>query len=256
MSIASHEELLGMRKVSEVVALALRKMREYALPGMDCRELDEYGGRLILAAGANPAPKMSYGFPGYTCISVNHEVAHGIPASTKILREGDLVNIDVSAELDGFWSDNGGSFVLGGKDPHAHQPLVDASEEILMKAIATIRPGMRIAELGRFIESSARKRGYRVIRNLVGHGIGRKLHEHPKYIPNYYDGSNIDRFRKNMVVAIETFISTGSVYAKDSNDGWTLVSGDKSFVAQHEHTIMITDELPLILTAANGIGAQ
>jgi methionyl aminopeptidase len=253
MSITSGEELLGMRRVSEAVGITLRKMREYARPGMNCRELDEYGGSILKKYGARAAPKLSYGFPGYTCISVNHEVAHGIPSPEKILQEGDLVNIDVSAELNGFWSDNGGSFVLGTHDRGNLEPLVNASKEILMQAISIIRPGMRIAEFGRTIETAARRKGYRVIRNLVGHGIGRSLHEHPKYIPNYYDAGNRDRFRKNMVVAVETFISTGATNAKETPDGWTLVTGDTSYVAQHEHTLMITDKEPMILTLANGI---
>ncbi|WP_324674532.1 type I methionyl aminopeptidase [Hymenobacter sp. GOD-10R] len=252
MSIASESDLLGMQKISEAVGLTLKHMREYAQPGMTAKQLDEYGGKLLQDLGAKSAPRLTYGFPGWTCISVNQEVAHGIPSAHKVLQEGDLINIDVSAELDGFWSDNGGSFVLG-HDQHAHQPLVDASKRILQKAISQVRGGVRIAEIGRLIENEARKSGYKVIRNLAGHGIGRGLHEEPHEILNCYDGRNRARFKKNSVVAIETFISTASSYAEEQQDGWTLIGNRGGFVAQHEHTVVVTDGKPIILTAANGI---
>lgn len=252
MSITSQLELSGMQKVSEAVAETLRQMREYARPGMNTAELDEFGGKLLTAFGAKSAPKETYGFPGSTCISLNHEVAHGIPSVNKIMQEGDLINIDVSAELNGFWSDNGGSFVLG-KDLNGHHTLVEASRRILKLAINNIRAGVKIADIGKLIEKEAAKKGYRVIRNLVGHGVGRSLHEEPTEIPNYYDRTLKTRFRKNTTVAIETFISTGAGYAKDSGDGWTFITGDKSYVAQHEHTILITEQDAMILTAANGI---
>ncbi len=252
MSISSQAELLGMQKASEAVALTLRKMREYARPGMSTAELDEYGYALLEAFGAKSAPKLTYDFPGYTCISVNNEIAHGIPSRKTILQEGDLVNVDVSAELDGFWADNGGSFVLG-EDRHQHQRLVDASRNILQTAIMHIRDGVKINVIGGLIEAEARKRGYRVIKNLNGHGIGRGLHEAPHSIANYYDKHNRAKFRKNLVVAIETFISTRTDWAYENGDGWTLASRDGSFVAQHEHTIVVTDGLPVILTKANGI---
>ncbi len=165
-------------------------MRNFAKPGMTTRELDEYGGRLLREMGAKSAPLVSYGFPGWTCISVNQEFCHGIPSDKRILQEGDLINIDVSAELDGYFSDNGGSFVLG-EDPHHYQDLVDASKEILFKAIHSIRGGVRISDVGHLMETEAKKCGYKVIRNLTGHGIGRNLHEEPKEIPNFRDRSNI-----------------------------------------------------------------
>ncbi|MCC2547085.1 type I methionyl aminopeptidase [Hymenobacter sp. BT175] len=252
MSITSQAELLGLQRISQAVATTLREMRAYARPGMTTRELDEYGGQLLAGQGAKSAPKLTYGFPGWTCISVNNEVAHGIPSALRTLQEGDLVNIDVSAELDGYWADNGGSFVLGA-DVHQHQPLVDASRQILRTALSQIRGGVRIAEIGRLIETEARRAGYKVIKNLVGHGVGRSLHEEPSEIPCYYDRHNLKRFKKNSVVAVETFISTRATFAHQSNDGWTLVTKDGSFVAQHEHTIVITDGQPLILTAANNI---
>lgn len=252
MSITNQSELQGMQRISEVVGTTLKRMREYARPGMSTLELDTYGGEVLRSFGAKSAPRLTYGFPGWTCISTNHEVAHGIPSRHTLLREGDLLNIDVSAELDGFWADNGGSFVLG-NDLHNHNPLVEASRQILHKAIRQIKGGVRIADIGRLIETEAKKSGYKVLRNLVGHGVGRSLHEAPHEIPNFYDRTNTARFRKNSVVAVETFISTKSSYATELADGWTLVGEKGGFVAQHEHTLVVTDGEPIILTASNGI---
>ncbi|RBL90607.1 type I methionyl aminopeptidase [Chitinophaga flava] len=252
MSITSESDLQGMKRVSEAVATTLKEMRYYARPGMSAREVDEYGGEILKKLGAKSAPRLTYGFPGWTCISVNNEIAHGIPSATKILQEGDLVNIDVSAELDGYWSDNGGSFVLG-QDLHQHQPLVDASRTILYKALHSIKGGVKIADIGKLIENEAGRAGFTVIRNLAGHGVGRSLHEAPEDILNCYERRNKERFRKNSVVAVETFISTRSNYANQAQDGWTLIGNRGGFVAQHEHTIVITDGDPVILTAANEI---
>lgn len=252
MSITSVQELQGMQQISSAVAHALNEMRKYARPGMSTRELDEYGGALLAGLGAKSAPRLTYGFPGWTCISVNEEVAHGIPTDQKILREGDLVNIDVSAELNGFWADNGGSFILG-EDNRQLQHLVDASRDILRIALSHISGGVRINEIGRLIETEARKRGYKVIKNLAGHGVGRGLHEEPHDILNYYDRYVTQRFKKDSVVAVETFISTNSTIAEQQSDGWTLTGNKGGYVAQHEHTILVTSEKPVILTEANGI---
>ncbi len=252
MSITKESELIGMQKISEVVGTTLKLMREYAEVGMSTKELDEYGGSILKSYGAKSAPYATYGFPGYTCISVNKEAAHGIPSEKKILKEGDLINIDVSAELDGFWSDNGGSFVLG-KDINNHQPLVEASKYILQKAIQNIKGGVKIAEIGHLIETEAKKSGFKVLKNLAGHGVGRSLHEKPENILNYRVKGNRERFKKNTTVAIETFISTNSSYAVELNDGWTLVGNRGGFVTQHEQTILVTDNAAVILTGCNGI---
>jgi methionyl aminopeptidase len=251
MSITKEEELVGMQNVSEAVAHTLKGMSDYAQPGMTTKELDEYGAKILAGFGAKSAPFETYGFPGWTCISVNNEFCHGIP-SNRILKEGDLINIDVSAELNGFWSDNGNSFVLG-KDIHQHQKLVDASKQILHKAICNIKGGVRISDIGHLIETEAKKRGFKVIKNLTGHGIGRSLHEAPSEIANYRDKYNQSRFRKNAVVAIETFISTTSTFADTLSDGWTMVGDKGGFMAQHEHTIVVTDGKPIILTEGNGV---
>jgi len=252
MSITTEDERIGIQQASDAVAVTLKKMRAFAQPGMTTKELDEYGGKLLAEMGAHSAPKLTYDFPGYTCICVNEEVAHGIPSAQKILKEGDLINIDVSAELNGFWADNGGSFILG-DDIHGHGKLVAASKEILKKAISHIKGGVRISEIGRLIETEAKKAGYTVIKNLTGHGIGRSLHEEPHEIANYNDRYNTQRFKKNSVVAIETFISTRSTIADTQADGWTLHGNKGGFVAQHEHTIMVTGGQPVIFTSQNGI---
>jgi methionyl aminopeptidase len=252
MSITREEELIGMQKASEAVAHTLKEMRSYARPGMSTKQLDGYGAAILSGFGARSAPFLTYRFPGYTCISVNNEFCHGIPSHCRILQEGDLVNIDVSAELNGYWSDNGSSFVLG-EDVNQHQELINASKQILHKAIYSIKGGVRISDIGHLIETEAKKRGYKVIKNLTGHGIGKSLHEEPSEIANYRDPFNRTRFKKNSVVAIETFISTTSTYAETLNDGWTMVGNKGGYMAQHEHTIVVTDNKPIILTEKNDI---
>lgn len=252
MSITKEEELIGMQKASEAVAYTLKEMRNYAQTGMNTKQLDDYGAAILADFGAKSAPFLTYQFPGCTCISVNNEFCHGIPSHKRILKEGDLVNIDVSAELNGFWSDNGGSFVVG-EDINQHQKLIDASKQILHKAIFNIKGGVRISDIGHLMETEAKKYGYKVIKNLTGHGIGRSLHEEPGEIANYRDRFNQTRFKKNSVVAIETFISTNSTFAETLNDGWTMVGNKGGFMAQHEHTIVVTDGKPLVLTGMNDI---
>lgn len=251
MSISNDSELAGIRKISEIVALTVREMKAYASAGMSTKELDDYGKTLLEKYHARSAPLLTYKFPGCTCISLNGEIAHGIPSDSKVLREGDLINIDVSAELDGFWADNGASFVIG-EDINNHFPLINASRAILKKAISNIRGGVRVSDIGGLIELEAKKSGYRVIKNLTGHGIGRSLHEAPE-VANYRDNFNKQRFAKNQVVAVETFISTLSTIADTTEDGWTLTGNKGGFVAQFEHTILVTSGLPVILTESNGI---
>lgn len=252
MSINNESELIGMQEASKAVAYTLKAMVEFAKPGISTKELDDFGGKILADFGAKSAPYLTYGFPGWTCISVDNEFCHGIPSEKRILKEGDLINIDVSAELNGFWADNGSSFVIG-KDCHQHQKLVDASKEILKKAINQIKGGVKISDIGHLMESEAKKRGYKVIKNLGGHGIGRSLHEQPDELLNYRNRFDQRRFKKNSVVAIETFISTSSSIADTTKDGWTMIGNKGGFMAQHEHTIIITDGKPIILTEMNEI---
>lgn len=252
MSITNEHELAGMQKISEAVAYTLKEMMNYAQPGMTTKEVDEYGAKILSGFGAKSAPYLTYGFPGWTCISVDNEFCHGIPTDKRVLKEGDLINIDVSAELNGYWSDNGGSFIIG-KDVNSHQKLVDASKDILRKAIDHIKGGIRIADIGFLMETEAKKRGFKVIKNLAGHGIGKSLHEQPDELLNYKNRFDSRRFKKNAVVAIETFISTSSNLAVELKDGWTMVGNKGGYMAQHEHTIVVTDGKPIILTQMNEI---
>lgn len=252
MSITKESELIGMQKASEAVAYTLKEMTKYACVGMTTKELDDYGAKILSGFGARSAPFLTYGFPGITCISTDKEFCHGIPSDKRILSDGCLVNIDVSAELNGFWADNGGSFVLG-KDLNKHGKLVNTSRQILKKAIDNIKGGTRIADIGHLIQSEAAKHGYKVIKNLAGHGIGRSLHEQPDELLNYRNRFDQRRFKKNMVVAIETFIATKSTYANTLNDGWTMVGNKGGYMAQHEHTILVTGDKPVIFTEMNEI---
>ncbi|MCH7409959.1 type I methionyl aminopeptidase [Belliella sp. DSM 111904] len=252
MSINTESELIAMQKVSDVVAYTLKEMKQYAKPGMSTKELDDFGGNILRDFGAKSAPQQTYNFPGWTCISINNEFCHGLPSSKKILKEGELINIDVSAELKGYWSDNGASFVLG-VDKFKHQPLIDASKDILKQALDHIKGGVRISDIGHLMETEAKKYGYKVIRNLGGHGIGKSLHEQPDELLNYRNKYDQRRFRKNAVVAIETFIATQSTLAVTTNDGWTMIGNKGGYMAQHEHTIVITDSKPIILTEKNEI---
>ncbi|KXX66963.1 type I methionyl aminopeptidase [Flammeovirga sp. SJP92] len=253
MLIKNDADLAGMKKVSEAVAETLRQMVEFTAVGKSTKEIDDFGAEILKQYGAKSAPYETYKFPGFTCIGVNEVAAHGIPSEDVIIKEGDLINIDVSAELDGYWADNGKSFIVG-KDVQGLQSLVDASTDILKDVIYRIKKGVRVSEVGRIIESEARKRGFKVIKNLAGHGVGKSLHEAPDDILNYQVKTNKNRFKNNTTVAIETFISTQSNLATErGGDGWTLVGNRGGFVAQHEHTILITEDKPEILTIMNGV---
>lgn len=247
MSIESEEDIISLRRVGRLVAETIRLMIAGAKPGITTKSLDKLARDYFESFGARSAPELTYKFPGATCISVNHEVAHGIPGS-RVLREGDLLNVDVSLELDGYFADAGYSTCLS----PASNKLVDlcrTSHEILLKTIKSLRSGNKINKIGRTIETEANKHGYQVIRNLTGHGTGRSLHEEPDNIVNYRDPTDHRLLSKGMVIAVETFISTGARLAIESNDGWTLKTPDRSYVAQYEHTIIITDQEPVFLTA-------
>lgn len=252
MLVNKDSDLQGMKQISEIVAQTLKAMCAYAAPGMSTKELDNYGADLLKSFGARSAPIVMYKFPGTSCISVNQVICHGVPSEKIILQEGDLINIDVSAELGGYYGDNGFSFVLG-KDIHGHQTIVNASINILNEAVSKISEGVKINEIGGLIENRAKEKGYKVIKNLTGHGIGRKLHEAPREIANFKDPWNNGRFKENMAVAVETFITSHSNYAVTTKDGWTMVGNKGGFMAQHEHTLVVTKNQPIILTQNNGI---
>ncbi len=247
MSISTQQELDGIRAIGWIVGHVLKEMKHAARAGMTTAELDAIGNDMLHDLGARPAPRLVYNFPGATCISINNEAAHGIPGK-RVIREGDLVNIDVSAEKGGFFADNGGTVAVDVTDRRLLR-LCESSKAILDKAIAVAKTGVRVNQVGRVIEREARKSGFRVIENLCGHGVGRSLHEEPSEIANYYDPAYRKSFTRGKVVDIETFISTGAHYAVEKGDGWTYITPDGSYVAQYEHTVIVTDDEPIVVTA-------
>ncbi|TDK33979.1 type I methionyl aminopeptidase [Luteimonas terrae] len=245
MTIQNLEELEGLKRAGALVAGILSTMREQALAGTTPRDLDAIAADMFRDAGAVSAPVLTYGFPAQTCISVNRVVAHGIPTGTP-LRDGDLVNIDVSAALDGFFADTGASFVVGTAGA-AQQRLLDATREARDAAIAQLRAGELINGIGRAVEAVAARRGFRIIRNLQSHGVGRALHESPGSIPGYYDRRDTRRLHDGMVITVEPFLATHATRTEDLDDGWSLVC-PKGYGAQFEHTVVVTHGAPIIVT--------
>jgi methionyl aminopeptidase len=246
MTIRNHFDIEALRKIGHVVAETLELMKKNIEEGITTLELDLIAENNFRKYKAHSAPRKMYGFPGSTCISVNEAIAHGIPSMRRI-QKGDLINLDVSAELDGYFADTGFSILFGSKDEEV-QKLCNCSQRALCKAIAQARPGRKLNLVGKAIEEEAHRNGFETIRNLTGHGTGRALHEYPDHIYNYYEPTQKERFTKGMVVAIETFVSTGADYAEESVDGWTLTTEDHSFVAQYEHSLIVTEGEPIILT--------
>lgn len=246
MIIQTPEELQGLKKISRIVAEIRDTMKASAKPGMTTKELDEIGAKLFEEKGAVSAPIAEYDFPGHTCISVNEEVAHGIPGS-RILQEGDLVNIDVSGKCDGFYADTGISFVLGEADAEK-QKLIDVAQQAFDRAMLKVKAGAKLNQIGKAVEREAKSNGLTVIMNLTGHGVGRSLHEAPQHILNYYDAWEPTILKEGMVLAVEPFISQKAESIMELGDGWTFVTLDRSLVAQVEHTIVVTKDKPLILT--------
>lgn len=248
MSITSVEDLENLKKIGSIVARCLEHMAKKLEPGMTTHELDEIGRVFLEFHGARSAPKLVYNFPGTTCISVNHEAAHGVPSRLKKLNAGDLVNIDVSAERYGYFADTGGSFIIPPVTP-LKQKVCDVARETMWKGIAAAVHGQKLNEIGRAMENEARKNGLTVIHNLCSHGVGRALHEEPDQIPGYYDKKDRRLLQEGTVITVEPFVSTGARNVIDSGDGWTLVN-PRHFTAQYEHTIVITRGKPLIMTLA------
>ncbi|MHC8515671.1 type I methionyl aminopeptidase [Sporosarcina sp. ITBMC105] len=246
MIVKTNEEIEALKKIGRMVAEIREAMKEAAVPGISTKELDELGGRLFAERGAVSAPIDQYDFPGYTCISVNHEVAHGIPGST-VLQDGDLVNIDVSGSYEGFFADTGISFVVGTPD-EKKQKLCDVAKLAFDRAMTKVKAGSKLNQIGKAVEREAKEHGLAVIRNLTGHGIGTSLHEEPQHILNYYDAWDKTLMVDGMVLAVEPFVSEKAENIVELGDGWTFVTPDKSLVAQIEHTIIVTKDKPIILT--------
>ncbi|WP_276356102.1 type I methionyl aminopeptidase [Cohnella caldifontis] len=248
MTVQNLEDIDGLKKIGKIVALTINEMKRCARVGMTTRELDDIGGRILKEHGATSAPKKTYDFPGHTCISLNHEVAHGIPGN-RIIGPGDLINIDVSAELGGYYADAGHSFTMPPHDPSLTR-LCQYTHDTMMKIISSLRHGVKLNEIGRMIQTEAQRGGYRAINNLCSHGIGKALHEAPTEILPFYNKQDRRVLKEGLVITIEPFLSTGADYVVEQPDGWTMRVPDRSYVAQHEHTIIITRDQPIIVTVA------
>lgn len=246
MTIDNQDQLDALTRTGQVVAEAREAMVEAVSAGTTTGELDAVGREVLRRHGARSAPRVTYRFPGSTCISVNDEAAHGVPSRTRRLHEGDLVNLDISAELDGYFSDTGISVAVGNVSLIATR-LLDATRLAQGDAMEAAQPGARLRDLGHAVEERALRHGFCVIRNLCGHGIGRGLHEPPS-VPSVDDGQRMV-LREGLVLAIEPFLSVSSNHVVDDPDGWTLRTSDGSLVAQFEHSIVVTREGPLVLTA-------
>ena len=246
MSIESEQDLIALRKIGQIVANCLQFMGRALEPGITTRELDEVGKSFLESYGAKSAPKLTYNFPGTTCISVNEVAAHGIPGD-RILMASDLVNIDVSAELNGYFADTGGSFIIP-PESDLKRNLCRATKQALELAIDQARAGRFLSGIGRAIETHARKNNLTVIENIGSHGVGRALHEEPGFIPGYFDPKDKRVLKENLVITIEPFLSTGAREVFETGDGWTLATAKKYFTAQYEHTLVITKDRPLIMT--------
>ncbi len=245
MTIDSQEELDALLRTAQVVREARELMREAVRPGVTTGELDALGREVFRRHGARSAPRLTYGFPGATCISVNDEAAHGVPSLTRQLRQGDLVNLDVSAELDGYYSDTGISVAVGTVAPVAAR-LLEATRLAQADAMTAAAPGARLRDVGRAVQHRARRHGFCAIGNLYGHGIGRVLHEPPS-VPGVDDGQR-QVLHEGLVLAVEPFLSVSARHVVDGDDGWTLRTADGSLVAQHEHTMVVRRGGPLVLT--------
>lgn len=246
MIITTAAEMDAMREIGQIVAITLRKMGEAIKPGITTKELDEYGRQIMESYGAKSAPIFCYEFPGHTCISVNEVVAHGIP-SERVIQAGDTVNVDVSAVKDGFFSDTASTFAVP-PIKHSTEKLFACCLTALDKAIAAACDGFPLNGLGLIVEKEAHKQGYKTIRNLCGHGVGRSLHDDPESIYNYHEKRDKRLLKTGMVLAIEPFVSEGDDYVLEENDGWTLKTPNNHRVAQFEHTVVVTDGVPIILT--------
>jgi methionyl aminopeptidase len=245
MTIESENDLRGLLRVGRVVGLALQHMKAAVRPGMTTGELDALGGEFLKKEGAKSAPIISYKFPGHTCISLNDEAAHGIPGE-RVIQVGDLVNIDVSAELGGYYADTGATVPMLPVSP-LKQKLCDCAQAALEQGIGAATAGRPVWEIGRAMEKVVKRYGFRVIRDLPGHGVGRKLHEPPQ-VWGFFTQRDKTVMAEGMVFTIEPFVSARANRIHTAADGWTLKTPDGSPTAQYEHTVVITKGRPILLT--------
>ena len=246
MTITQEDELDGLKAIGRIVANTLQAMGRALEPGMTTAELDGFGRKMLEREGALPAPEASYGFPGATCISVNEEIAHGIPGA-RVIRPGDLVNIDVSASKNGFFADTGASFRVAPVAASVDRLCRDGRRAMQI-GIAQVGSGKPLAGIGAAIGTFAKARGYTLIRNLASHGVGRALHEEPGEVPTWPTRGDRRRMHRGLVLTVEPFLSTGGLWANEGDDGWTLFSEPRAMVVQYEHTVVATDRGAVIVT--------
>lgn len=247
ISLKTNRELRYMRDAGRISQEALLAAGDAVRPGISTKELDTIARKTIEKAGAVPSFLGYGGFPASACISVNHVVIHGIPSEKQILKEGDIVSIDVGAFYGGFHGDNAWTFPVGRISEEA-QKLLDTTRESLFLGIAQARVGNRVGDIGAAVQRYAESHGYSVVRDFVGHGVGVQMHEDPS-VPNYGTPGRGVRLTAGMVIAIEPMINMGTSAVRQLGDGWTVVTEDRKLSAHFEHTVAITPDGPVILTA-------
>ena len=234
----SAAELERMRAAGRLVGEVLTALTPRVVPGVTTAELDEIAEKMITDAGAIPAFKGYHGYPATICSSINEEVIHGIPSGQRVLREGDIVSIDVGASLEGYFGDSAITLPVGQVSEEAAR-LLTVTEESLYKAIEVAKPGGRVSDIGHAVQKHVEAYGFSVVREFVGHGIGQRMHEEPQ-VPNYGEAGRGPRLAEGMVLAIEPMVNAGKPAVKVLSDGWTAVTRDKSLSAHFEHTVAIT----------------
>ncbi len=247
MTIDNENDLEALKRIGAIVANTLAAMGKALEPGMTTRELDDIGRALLEREGARSAPELTYNFPGATCISVFPAVAHGIPGD-QVMQAGDLVNIDVSAELNGYFADTGASFIIPPKAPRLER-LTRDGKRALWAGVNSVRAGARLSAIGDAVQKFADREGYTLLRNLASHGVGRGLHEEPKEISTWRDPSDRRLINEGLVFTIEPFLSMGSGWAVDGGDEWTLRADTGKPTVQYEHTLVATKRGAIVLTA-------
>jgi methionyl aminopeptidase len=236
MSIESQDDLAGMQGVGRTVALILQEMTAAVCVGMTTADLDDIGGAAMRRYSARSAPQLTYGFPGFTCISVNDEIVHGVPGDRR-LRSGDVVKIDVTAEQGGYIADAARTIIVGTASTPASR-LRASAIGALEAGLTAARAGRRVSVIGRAIEDRVRRDGFSVVRELCGHGVGRTIHEPPN-VPNYEDRFSRDVLTDGLVIAIEPMLTVQPSRAVQGRDGWTIRTHDGSVAAHEEHTVVI-----------------